>query len=288
MTILNMNSKVKNFKTVSISHRYLCDQFLTVNTTYITVADNTIADVNAALNILILRINSKFSSLASKLRLSYYGAFPTLTIPTSNLVTDPVDATEIENTLNDIIQNTQNMFNVLVNVRNGLSIFANNQNNININHVAALADNSVANINKAIKEAQDNISGGFDITGNASGAFLKLFNDASMFVNLNLEFQPDTMVIEQVCIHNNDTGNSPYLMTLNSDLVSTHLNKNNLFAISNAIDSSLLINTPFKISSPVNNLYRFSVVTLSGLVPDNYDTFDLSISFTMVFYEHEK
>jgi len=111
---------------------------------------------------------------------------------------------------------------------------------------------------------------------------------------VSVEFQPDIMLITQVNYTNVNQGaagasfmllmssnitSDQYLFSINGGGVTSQITATPLTVVSDTYQ----LMTPFQIFQPVKGNFSFNIVDIKGSPPANAATFNLALSFTIVF-----
>ena len=95
------------------------------------------------------------------------------------------------------------------------------------------------------------------------GQFLNTNQIPDQFTaNINIEFQPDEIILKHVAFSDLDTANADPICLVRTDLIDNHF----LFALPNVVDASDYCDTHFRNTKPINSTYTFKLTNFLGQV----------------------
>jgi len=103
-------------------------------------------------------------------------------------------------------------------------------------------------------------------------------------IPINIEFEPDEVIVKTLSAFNGDTGNpNSGMLLLRTDLckdsILAHIPLNEV--------TYQVINTPFLLRKPVNDVYFFSLTDITGALPEDIATFDFQLALTLQFIKYK-
>ena len=110
---------------------------------------------------------------------------------------------------------------------------------------------------------------------------------------INLEFQPDYMIVNQINYTNSgqNVANASFMMLLSSSIIGGDY----LFSVSgagiasqitavptNVVSNNYVLHTPFKITQPIRGSFTFNIVDVTGN-PVTATALNMALSFSLIF-----
>lgn len=116
--------------------------------------------------------------------------------------------------------------------------------------------------------------------------------------NLNIEFNPDEVIIKRISLQDADADNADSIWFINTDMVFPNVIHSYapMYTYDNA-GTPILVNyycdncepnTRFKITQPMNSLFKLWITNIFNAPPKNVATFSMAIALTLEFIQYKK
>lgn len=126
-----------------------------------------------------------------------------------------------------------------------------------------------------------------------------MVNNAPFFnSNVNVEFIPDEVVIKRISIQDADADNADGMFFINTDMVFPNIihsyapmysyNNEGTPILVNYYCDNCQPNTRFKITQPMNSLFKFWITDINNAPPKNSATFSMGLALTLEFIQYKK
>ena len=271
-------NEIENYKTLTVSGQFIGNIIYEFDP-FIPPIDNNLSTINANFSGLVTYINNYFyndpNGVIRKINTKIISTLTYTNITYTNIpsVDDPPLVGTVQNKINEIVLAFNTKFKSML---NDLSFY--------IPYSLTYTDiPNITLVNNNTITIYDSISSFCDAIEAKHTNYLSLYNPIYS-QNINVEFQPDKVILKYITITNNDYATTPPILFLQSSLIPNQ----NLISIPNSQHYSESVDIPFKIHGPINSYYDFSLRTLLNKSIPNASSITIFFSLTLIFVQYKK